>query len=312
MSSTGNFRPLQASEDHSVLTLYVQPLLCQSARLDKEIKDFEGRLGRLGHNQRHKLKCRIGQIRRQKDIIDEQLRKHFELYAKATCKSLCEKVWTCLPREIRDIIYDYVHAHDTIYVGPEYLRTSDEPCESDRGAHYWDPEYVGDAVKLEMVESWYRTTLFYFYDKANNTQVIDQFLVTDRWDLGLKPHEFICKVRIDLGPSDNKLHNTWHCCEVRGLADTITRPLKNLDRLPNHTHFVIRVHTYRGLEFGCLRDYELQRTVEVIVHDLKALRDSGHRLIVEWPEAHHVQFYFVNRDYEPPAWLTRLINAGNS
>ena len=268
--------------------------------------------GRASHKDDHSINRRISKQKEQKQVVDDRLHKHFEPYAKATCLSLCEKVRIALPREIRDIIYDYLHAHDIIYVGPEYLCKSDQPCESDRGAHYWDAAYVSDAMKLELVESWYRTTLFYFYDKANNIQVVDRFLVTDRWGLDIRPHDFICRVRFDLGPGDNKLHNTPHCCNVMGLADTLTKPLKNLHQLPNYTHFFIRIHTYRGLEFGCLAGEELQRTVESLTSDLKALRAAGHRFILQWPELHDLEFCSKSCGYEPDVWIERIEDVGIS
>lgn len=250
----------------------------------------------------HQISLKI----KQKQLVDDTLRKDLEPYAKAVCRPFCEKVLEILPREIRDIIYDYVHSHDTIYVGPEYLRKTGQPCESDYGAHYWDTGYVGSDMNVELVESWYRSTLFYFYDKARNDEVVDQFLLADRWGLRIMPRDFICKVRLDLGPNDNKLHNEKNCCLVRGLASVLTKPLKNLHQLPNHVHFFIRIHTYRGLEFGCLRGQELWNTLEGLIEDLKALYTAGHRFVVQWPELQNLEFSSKSCIYSPDSWMEKI------
>lgn len=256
------------------------------------------------------------EIQRQK--VDAELRKRLELYAKTTCQKLCDTVIHSLPREIRDIIYGYLHQDETIYVGPEYLSNSGQPCESDRGAHYWDPEYVGEAMRAEIVESWYRTTLFYFYDKANNTHVVDQFLVLDRWGLGLKPRDYICRVRFDLGSSENQIHGDLPChgthvglprCRVIGLAESLTKPLQSMRQLPNHIHFFIRIHTYRGIELRCLYGEELQKTLEILVKDLKALNAAGHRFIVQWSELMNLEFTSKTVVYDAELWMEEIQEA---
>lgn len=56
-----------------------------------------------------------------------------------------------------------------------------------------------------------------------------------------------------------------------GLFETLTKPIKNLNQL-NHAHIFIRIHPYRGLEFGCLQGAELRRSLEVLIGDLHALK----------------------------------------
>lgn len=245
----------------------------------------------------------------QKEQLDDKIRTQIRPWAKATCLDLCMGMQDFLPREMRDIIYDYVHAHDTIYVGPEYAQKHEQPCESDRNAHYWDVEYVGEATRDELVESWYRSTLFYFYDKAHNAAVVDHFLVNDRWGLSLRPLDFICKVRIDLGPSGNVLHNRLRCClnsQTTSLFDGLTAPLKSMETLPNHVHFFIRIHTYRALEFACLEGEELHQTVQALVQAVQALYRRGHRFVVQWPELLNLEFHSRTCEFDADDWTKQV------
>jgi hypothetical protein len=224
--------------------------------------------------------------------VERKIRDNLESYAKPLCRKLCADVCKRLPREVRDMIYDFIHPYETIYVGPEYFQKTTPPCETDPDAFYWDADYVGDLMQGQIVESWYRSTCFYFYDKARNAQVIEQFLVTDRWGLSLKPRDLICRVRLELS-TDNKIHHgksgwnsspDWRHCNMRNAATNLTRPLKNLDKLPNHVQFFVRIHTYGAMESGCLGKDELKNIIKVLVNKLKDLHTGGHRFILQWPE----------------------------
>jgi hypothetical protein len=59
--------------------------------------------------------------------------------------------------------------------------------------HYWDVEYVGANWFAEMVECWYRITLF---DFGNNTHLIEPF-VRNEWPGG-NPAEHVQSVRLDI------------------------------------------------------------------------------------------------------------------
>ncbi|KAH7397390.1 hypothetical protein BKA66DRAFT_454273 [Pyrenochaeta sp. MPI-SDFR-AT-0127] len=264
------------------------------------------------------VKLLLAELEKQKLPKDEPPYSGLEKLAKIYCRPLCDDVCRILPREIRDIIYSYVHSHDTIYVGPEYISNRGQPCESDRGAHYWDAEFVGKEMRNEIVESWYRSTLFFFYDQANNARVVDQFLVLDRWELGLKPRDYICRVRFNLGASGHLLHGDVKCqgpqlgqlrCMVIGLAEVLTNPLQNMRQLPNHVHFFIRIHTYRSLEFRCLIGEELERTVETLVKDLKSLSAAGHRWVVQWSELSDLEFRSRSGVYDVDLWMKEIEEA---
>jgi hypothetical protein len=235
----------------------------------------------------------------------QQLHDLLTPYAQASCQSLCAGIQV-LPREIRDMIYAMVHARDTIYVGPEYLTKNDQPCETDRGAHYWDAAYMGLQGKLEICESWYRTCTFYFYDKTHNASVIEQFFKIDRWDLGIHPQGWITSVRMDLGPMDNKLHNSNYCCKVLGLSSTLTVPLKFMHLLPNYAQFFIRLHTYRGIEYGCIAEPELADILTVLLRDLETLYEAEHRFVVQWSELDDLEFSYKTCGFSVGEWMAKI------
>ncbi|KAL6709838.1 hypothetical protein ACN47E_000623 [Coniothyrium glycines] len=247
---------------------------------------------------------------KEQEAIEKDIRALVEPYAKETCLALCAAVYHGLPREIRDYIYNYTHANDTLYVGPEYMHRTVHPPESDRDAHYWDANYVGQDMVREMVESWYRTSLFYFYDKVNNASVVDRFLVTDRWNLGLKPRDFIRKVKLELGPNAYYFHDghtQWNDCRFLNWAERLTEPLQYLHQLPNHVHFTIRVHTHGALRAGCFHAEELQNLLDILIGHLREFRRSGHRLVVQWVDLEDLEISSRNDELAPDVWLQRLL-----
>ncbi len=246
------------------------------------------------------------QAERDKAAAKEEHIKALQDVAKEECRSLCEAMYLQLPREIRDIIYCHLAADSTIYVGPEYLLKTSEPCMDDRGAHYWNTAYVGEEIKRELVESWYRNTLFYFYDTPNNPTVVEGFLATDRWGYGINPRDFICRVQFNFGVVMDRLHSRHRCCRIRGLAENISAPLKDMRKLPNHIRFIIRIHTYRAIEHYCLDDEELLRTLEVLMQDLKSLKSEGHQLTVKWTELPKLELGTKMNELDAVAWKAKI------
>lgn len=78
--------------------------------------------------------------------------KHFETYGKASCRFLCQRIATDLPRELRDMIYDHILEDEPRNV---YATTCVEPTYSSTSAHYWRKEYVGEAMLRELLQNWY-------------------------------------------------------------------------------------------------------------------------------------------------------------
>jgi hypothetical protein len=236
-------------------------------------------------------------------LLEKQVPDQIECYAQAICKSLCQMVTTKLPRELRDLVYEHSITPDIVYVGPQYLTNEGQPCENDRDAHHWDARYVGDAMAVELAQTWYRLSLFYFWQKAKHGEIIERFMKSDRWNFGINPYEHISRVRFDLG--DDVLHSRGHFCTPTAAYPTkLTMPFKMLAkfRFPNRVQFLIRIHTYGSLDVGCLSGEDLHHTLEEIIADLKGLMTHNHRFNVQWSELGNLEFGSVDCQLSASSW----------
>ncbi|OAK96761.1 hypothetical protein IQ06DRAFT_380326 [Phaeosphaeriaceae sp. SRC1lsM3a] len=244
--------------------------------------------------------AQLNSLRTEKSDIDRQIDDLTVTYSEVFCQQLCAKILTAFPRELRDNIYQYVVTPDYIYAGPQYLTNEGIPCEKDRDAPFFKDSYVGKMVLVELAQTWYRHTLFYFWDRARNADVVERFMVTDRWGLGIKPHEHISRVRFDLG--SQTLHSQGNCgrasskfCDVDGFLNLLVEPLKSLAHfsIPNRAHFLIRIHTLGSLQNQCLASIGskgLRPLLEDLLTELKKLRSDGHQFIVQWSELGDLEF----------------------
>lgn len=57
----------------------------------------------------------------------------------------------------------------------------------------WDEEYVGTQARSEIGEHYYRTCTFLFREDLT---VLPKFRITDQWNLGFSPFQFISKVKV--------------------------------------------------------------------------------------------------------------------
>ncbi|KAF2026538.1 hypothetical protein EK21DRAFT_115687 [Setomelanomma holmii] len=232
----------------------------------------------------------VNSLSAQKEVIDDRTREILTPYAQVTCQHFSKKMLNMLPRELRDVVYEYLLTPDYVWVGTEYLTNSGPPCENDRDVHFWDLE-----------------SLFYLWNRAKNNEIIERFLTSDRWGLGLKPHEHISKVRFDLGDSiihhpGSRVHylgrrRSEHCLPPN-YAATLTAPLKTFlnFEFPDRAHFLIRTHTLGGLQEGCLASDILRETLGTLIADFSTLRTRGQRWLVQWCELPHLEFTSRERD----------------
>ena len=103
-----------------------------------------------------------------------------EEYAKMSCRQLCDEVYNAFPREIRDMIYGYLHEGEknevpipdnSCHRTTNYFSSTSASQFSpghvgnldtrDRCDHWWCREYLGDIVQRELAEHFFRT-LFCF------------------------------------------------------------------------------------------------------------------------------------------------------
>jgi hypothetical protein len=252
----------------------------------------------------------IKSLQAQKVEIERNIEKTLEPYAQVVCRHLCKKVFERLPRELRDLVYELVVEPDHIYAGPQYLTNPGPPCENARGAHYFDARYVGETMRVEFIQMWYRVSLFYFWDKAKNHEVIERFMTYDRWQVGLKPHENISRVQFNVGGnatdygSDGPFSNR---VSEQSRARLIA-PFKTITqfRFPHRVHFFVRIHTLGSLEFGSLGGTELREFLGDIVAALKALRLAGHRFRVQWSEIDNLEFDSKSCALSSDAWYDEI------
>ncbi|KAH8722995.1 hypothetical protein GQ44DRAFT_711175 [Phaeosphaeriaceae sp. PMI808] len=219
-----------------------------------------------------------------------------ELDAQASCQRICKSLYSKLPRELRDTIYEDIVEPDNVYAGIQYLENRGNPSEESRDAHYWDTKYVGETVRVELIQTWYRVSMFYFWDRKKNDEIIDKFFSFDRWGMGLKPHEYLSRVRFDLG--DEILHN-GSCrsayggeCVPKEYPAILTSHLKRMAQFcfPNRVQFLIRIHTYGSLRLGCLQGARLEETLKEILDNFMVLYSAGHRFTVQWSEIENLEF----------------------
>jgi hypothetical protein len=268
----------------------------------------------IGWFQRDKVvEKRREELDTQRTTTENQIRENIEPYSRAICQPFCKKVVEALPRELRDQIYEYMITPDYVYVGPQYLANQGRPCENDKDAHFWDASYVGETMSVELAQTWYRLSLFYFWNKTKNVEVIKEFMASDRWNLGIKPNEHISRVRFDLG--DEKFHRS-NCrrgvvtCEIEGYSTRMLAPLKSLSQytLPQRVRFLIRIHTLGSLENHCLTNEMLQDTLDEVIVELTALRSISHSFTIQWSEVGNLEFSSSDATMSTGVWKREIQN----
>ncbi|KAF2259491.1 hypothetical protein CC78DRAFT_548265 [Lojkania enalia] len=121
-------------------------------------------------------------------------------------RRLCRKVYSTLPRELRDIVYSYVLLEDinrvvevsAIRPTPTQIIECFDDFEEPE-AQFWDERRLGKGMKRELAETWYRSCHF---NICGPFHMLERFLVEDRWSTGLIPQEFVSNVHISVSQED--------------------------------------------------------------------------------------------------------------
>jgi hypothetical protein len=115
-----------------------------------------------------------------------------------------------LLRELRDIVYSYIHAGQpiqavgTISLGPgDNIRDRDKPVfreywggpPFEKDARYFKSDYVGDQFLYEILEQWYRNSIF----SINNAQAAKRFCAKNQGGAGVIPAQCIQNIFLRLG-----------------------------------------------------------------------------------------------------------------
>lgn len=146
-------------------------------------------------------------------------------YCEAALEPICTGLLTTLPRELRDMIYAYILpaaqgpvninslSFDQIVLPRSPLRLEELPAglwpsrdeiwsmpnrDDKYSSFVFDGSVVGEVVRREMIETWYRTRRFEIDGKwASAFAVLEKLATVDRWQTeGLKPADHIVDIHI--------------------------------------------------------------------------------------------------------------------
>lgn len=128
------------------------------------------------------------------------------VFAQSSCRTLTNNFLLKLPRELRDMVYQYLSTREE-RIDSDYFRSTKDPvtkCYSHDQArwktahlpeHYWSTEYVSPQFVRELSENYYRTSTFVFGDGQG---LIGKFLNTDQLGLGFAPKELVSSIEVRL------------------------------------------------------------------------------------------------------------------
>jgi hypothetical protein len=165
----------------------------------------------------------------QRDLSDE-IEEATRLYNIALCRTIAPAMYATLPRELRDMVYEYLTPSrldiDTrqsykragitsvlgkdlkyrLYFASQPRSHDDELCPE----HYWREHIISCGVANELMKAWYRTSTFnmsvYWSQQGFRTKSLKMLLNNDRFSTGLQPRDLITKFAFEvrLAPRSDK------------------------------------------------------------------------------------------------------------
>ncbi|KAI4905950.1 hypothetical protein J4E90_011049 [Alternaria incomplexa] len=128
-------------------------------------------------------------------------------YTAAQCLPICTTVCAILPRELRDMTYQYIIGESIVRIDKKVLRyflfcseigvtpicPAGFPNRTNIAyEHLWDRDYSGKLFYSELIEAWYRNTTFSFVE----CRLVPYFLDDPRFGYGVPPREWVRKIKI--------------------------------------------------------------------------------------------------------------------
>jgi hypothetical protein len=200
---------------------------------------------RMSNDQAHALEQLRARIKDSQNRLLVKVDEQIALHAAPSCRELCDKMQRDLPRELRDMIYQYLLPEVDILIGstdflPESASNHSRPQLVDT-PHMIAPEYSDPITRRELFEAWYKFCTFQF---ASDT-LIPQFLHKDLWGLDLPVRQLVRKLEIDIWPIENNTSRWDHriaqqrCRSQPGLLDSLLaiRPGAEMVFSVNTTNF---------------------------------------------------------------------------
>jgi hypothetical protein len=202
----------------------------------------------------------------------------FLAFAKNDCIEFCTKVYKAFPREIRDTIYGYVTGFEDVYItchpkGKAHGRMKkvkhvsrlqeSELCLGalqDEAEHWWKPEHVGADIVRETRENYYRSSCFLFEHDITD---MGRFRVTDQFDFGFLPVEFVTKVQIVIECHDYKFELVDHEGTDNSAHGSPNRTsdwgMRSIFERSRHTqeHLLVELESLFGFRSGTAIDIKL-------------------------------------------------------
>ncbi|KAH7109285.1 hypothetical protein B0J11DRAFT_601789 [Dendryphion nanum] len=265
------------------------------------------------------LTSRSESLLRQGGFIDEGLGtlrtetlKALNRYASLSCYALCCAILTKLPREIRDLIYQFIfdnvftneicssfptnHAQTRYSPGSILYQLSlDDPALSlpyasemrSRRAHCWNPNYIPLTMRCEIATLWYTTTTFGITGSALSTLAEKEFFERDEWKLNIVPKDLRLNFRIPFGAGTDLCqrsgcivgHSQISNPEDGGAKDSTYKKKKErlvLDHL--EVLYLLRPGSRIEVTFSDRGATVNKQTIEVARPILERLRNKGYKL----------------------------------
>ncbi|KAF2117358.1 hypothetical protein BDV96DRAFT_644782 [Lophiotrema nucula] len=206
-------------------------------------------------------------------------------YAKISCRFLCNKVMTRLPRELRDLVFNILlqscrHNEQSITellpwetaISMDNRKLGMSAYDQWLFMHIWKQEFIGDAMFTELMEAWYKTTEFFAWDCPEVS-----YFLREKNKLATLNYQVVRKVNFSIKAYN--LDGQGYC----GYDDM----LKIFDALPtlfSMTKATIKldyesVYDYTG-NYDWLRDVELidgmMEVFSPVLETLTQLQQAGH------------------------------------
>lgn len=156
--------------------------------------------------------------------FSKDIEKATEAYNVAVCRNIGPAMYKRLPRELRDMVYEYLTTsklHTTSITA--YLAVENSNTDILCPERYWRASVIGSEVAHELKESWYRNTTF----RVDGNMSIKTLLDKDRFGIGLEPRDLINKLTrqisvVGFSTKDGNVQTLLNLCELF-LLRTVTQ-----------------------------------------------------------------------------------------